>query len=318
MGHGARGLQRQRDRVGVPAARPRPLAGVSLGGGRPGRVLRRRAAPLPRACALERPRRDPEGAHLRADGKPGQPRRGRQGVLVVSRCDAEPLVEPLALPLSTERVPVRAARRGERDARQAGSGIRAARHGGLRRRPLLDRRGRLREGGPARPAADGADHERRPRRRHAPRSADGVVPEHLGLGGGRRQAGAASRGRRRGDGASVPRAARARGRRRSRREPGPSSSSATTRRTTSGSSGAPAHSLRRTGSTTTSSRVPTRSTPTPSGRRRRTGTASRWLPAPPSSCACGCGGRTATRTRGRTSPTWPRPGERRRTSSTPS
>ena len=105
-------------------------------------LLRRRAAPLPRARALERPRPDPEGAHLRAHRQPGQPRRGRQGVLVVPRRDAEPLLEPLALPLSAGRVPVRAARRRERGARQARSRVRAARHRHLRRRPLLDRRGR--------------------------------------------------------------------------------------------------------------------------------------------------------------------------------
>ena len=39
VGHGARGLQRRRDRLGVPAARPRPLPGVSLGRGRARRLL---------------------------------------------------------------------------------------------------------------------------------------------------------------------------------------------------------------------------------------------------------------------------------------
>ena len=46
-------------------------------------------------------------------------------------------------------------RRRERPPGQAGSRVRAARHRGLRRRPLLDRRGRLRQGRPARPADDG-------------------------------------------------------------------------------------------------------------------------------------------------------------------
>ena len=48
VGHRARGLQRRRDGVGVPPARPRPLARLPVGRGRPRRVLRRRAAPLPR------------------------------------------------------------------------------------------------------------------------------------------------------------------------------------------------------------------------------------------------------------------------------
>ena len=70
---------------------------------------------------------------------------------------------------------------------QAGSRVRAPRHRGLRRRPLLDRRGGLREGQPARPAPHRADHERRPRRRHAARPADRLVSQHLGLGGRRRE-----------------------------------------------------------------------------------------------------------------------------------
>ena len=49
----------------------------------------------------------------------GQPRRGRQGVLVVRRRDADRLVAALALPLPAGRVPVRAAARGERAARPA-------------------------------------------------------------------------------------------------------------------------------------------------------------------------------------------------------
>ena len=63
--------------------------------------------------------------------------------------------------------------RRERPPRQARPGVRAARHRRLRRRPLLDRRGRLRQGRPARPAHDGAGHQRRAGRRDAPRAADG-------------------------------------------------------------------------------------------------------------------------------------------------
>ena len=55
-------------------------------------LLRRRAAALPRPRAVERPRPDPQGADVRADRRRGQPRRGRQGVLVVPRrdCPATP------------------------------------------------------------------------------------------------------------------------------------------------------------------------------------------------------------------------------------
>ena len=49
-------------------------------------------------------------------GERGQPRRGRQGVLVVPRRAAEPRLEPLALPLPAARVPVRRPGRGERAA----------------------------------------------------------------------------------------------------------------------------------------------------------------------------------------------------------
>ena len=155
----------ERHGVGVPAARPRPLARLPLGRGRPGRLLRRRAAPLPRARALERARPDPEGADLRPHRQPGQPRRGRQGVLVVPRRDAEPLVEPLALPLPAGRSSrTRGSSRRTRAGASTTPSFELLDTGHLRRRPLLDRRGALREGRPARPAADGRGHERRARR----------------------------------------------------------------------------------------------------------------------------------------------------------
>ena len=62
---------------------------------------------------LERRRPDPEGADLRADRERGQPRRGRQGAVVVPRLDADPLLDALGLPLPAGRVPLRAARRRE-------------------------------------------------------------------------------------------------------------------------------------------------------------------------------------------------------------
>ena len=53
----------------------------------------------------ERP--DPQGADVRPHRAAGQPRRGRQGVLVVPRGAAEPRAPALALPLPAGRLPVR-------------------------------------------------------------------------------------------------------------------------------------------------------------------------------------------------------------------
>ena len=103
------------------------------------------------AGAVERPRPDPQGADVRPHRRPGQPRRGRQGVLVVPRRRPEPRLEPLALPLPAGGVPVRRPDRRERPARQVRPRVRAARHRRVRRRPLLDRRGRLRQGRRRRP-----------------------------------------------------------------------------------------------------------------------------------------------------------------------
>ena len=79
-------------------------------------------------------------------GPAGQPRRGRQGVLVVPRRPAEPRPAAVALPLPAGRVPVRAADRRERPPRPRRLRVRAARHRRVRRRPLLDRRRHLRQG----------------------------------------------------------------------------------------------------------------------------------------------------------------------------
>ena len=124
--------------------RSRPVARVPLERGRHGRDLRHppRAVPGPRA--LERRRPDPEGADVRPDRAAGQPRRGRQGVLVVPRGAAEPRPAALALPLPAGRVPVRGARQPR--PRAARPRVRAARHRRVRRRPLLVGRGHLREG----------------------------------------------------------------------------------------------------------------------------------------------------------------------------
>ena len=108
VGHGPRGLLRERRRVELVPARPRAVARLPLERGRHGRDLRHPPRAVPRARALERPRPDPQGAHVRSDGTAGQPRRGRQGVLVVPRGAAEPRAASLALSLPAGGVPLRA------------------------------------------------------------------------------------------------------------------------------------------------------------------------------------------------------------------
>ena len=102
-------------------ARPRPLTRVSVERGRDGRHLRHPSRALPGARALERPGSDPEGADVRPHGAAGQPRRGRQGVLVVPRGAAEPRAPALALPLPAGAVSLRRAREPRPRARRTRS-----------------------------------------------------------------------------------------------------------------------------------------------------------------------------------------------------
>ena len=111
VGDGARGLQPRRRRLELLQPRPGALARVPLGRGRDRGRQRRPAAPLLRARALERARPDPQGAVLRADQHRGQPRRGRQGVLLLPRQHADPLLHADALQVSAGGVPVRGPRR---------------------------------------------------------------------------------------------------------------------------------------------------------------------------------------------------------------
>ena len=146
VGRRPRGLLRRRRRVELVPARPRPLAGVPLERGRDGGDDRRLQPPVARAVAVERPGPDPQGADVRAGRPRGQPRRGRQGVLVVPRRRPEQRLAALALPLPAGRLPVRGPGRDQPRAVQVRARIRADRHRHLRRRPLLDRRGPLRQG----------------------------------------------------------------------------------------------------------------------------------------------------------------------------
>ncbi len=113
LGHGARGLQRGRGRLGLLSPRPRALARLPLERRRARRDLRPPPARLLRARALEREGPDPQGAALRPDELRGQPRRGRQGVLVLPRLDADALVHevPVQVPAGGIPVPAAASRR---------------------------------------------------------------------------------------------------------------------------------------------------------------------------------------------------------------
>ena len=146
VGHRARGLQRGRNRLGLPPARSRAVARLSLGRGWHRRHLRRPAAAVLRAGAVERRRPDPQGAHVRPDRQRGQSRRGREGVLLLPRQRADARVHEVPVQVSAACVPLRGSRAGERAAHACGSGIRAPRHRHLRRRPLFRRRGRVRQG----------------------------------------------------------------------------------------------------------------------------------------------------------------------------
>ena len=93
--------------MAVLPPRPRAIARVPLGRGRARRLLRPQAATVFRAGALEREGPDPEGAAVRPEQRRGQPRRGRQGVLLLSRFDADPLVHEVALQVPAGGVSLR-------------------------------------------------------------------------------------------------------------------------------------------------------------------------------------------------------------------
>ena len=106
---------------------------------------RRRAAALPVARAVERPRPDPEGAAVR----PHQHRRAitaRTSRKLYYYLDATPTHSYLqdALQVSAAGVSLRGPRDRERGARHESAGIRAARHRSIRRQSLFRRLRRVR------------------------------------------------------------------------------------------------------------------------------------------------------------------------------
>ncbi len=182
LGHGARGLQPPRHRLGVLPARPRAIARISVERGWPCRHLGPPPEDLLRAGAVERARSHPQGTPVRPDRQRGQPRRGRKGVLLLSRQHSHALVHEVSLQVSAGRVSLRAARRREPAARQGRQGIRAPRHRRLRRQPVLRRPDRVREEHTGRRAGTGHRLQPRPRDGTPARAPDDVVSQHVVVG----------------------------------------------------------------------------------------------------------------------------------------
>ena len=116
VGHGSRGLQRERRRLGLFPARPRPFARLSLGRRRHRRHLRPPSAHLFRDRVMERKRFDSEGAAVWAHQSGRESRRGREGVLLLSRRHANQFLSEISLQISARCFPVFAARGGKQEA----------------------------------------------------------------------------------------------------------------------------------------------------------------------------------------------------------
>ena len=107
VGDGAGGLLPGWVLLGLLLPRPRPLPRLQVGGGRTDGDLRQTVPPLLLSGPLEREGPDPEGAAVRPDRAPGEPRRGREGVLLLPGLHAHTLLHEGALQVPHGRVPVR-------------------------------------------------------------------------------------------------------------------------------------------------------------------------------------------------------------------
>src|ERR1700674_1328315 len=108
VGNGARGLQCQRDSLGIFPARPGEVAGLPVGRRRYWRYLRLVPTHLFCSRALEPPRPHSQGTPLRPHGKRRQSWRGCEGVLFLPRLRANSFLHEDALQISSGRVPLRA------------------------------------------------------------------------------------------------------------------------------------------------------------------------------------------------------------------
>ena len=105
VGHGARRLQPGRQRVGIfshdqSRVTPTRWGRMALA------ASPRRTAALLCLGLVERARSDPQGARLWPDQRQGEPRRGRQRVLLLPRLDPDAFVYEVSLQVPTAGVPV--------------------------------------------------------------------------------------------------------------------------------------------------------------------------------------------------------------------
>ena len=148
VGHRPRGLQRRTATPGTTSATTRRARAPTAGARTASPASRDDQQRLCFALALwngQRP--DPQGAALRPDQQRGQPRRGRQGVLLLPRLDADALVHAYLYKYPQRAFPYDDLVDAEPRARPERVRVRAARHRRLRRRPLLRRVRRVRQGG---------------------------------------------------------------------------------------------------------------------------------------------------------------------------
>ena len=146
---------------------------------------------------VERARPDPERAPVRPHQQRGEPRRGRQGVLLLPRQHADPLVHEVSLQVPAAGVSLPGPDRDQPGTIAGRVRVRAARYRRLRRRPVFRRVRGVREGRPGRHPRP--HHRAQSRARSGPAScpADAVVPQHLVLGRGSAEAVATRSGARR-------------------------------------------------------------------------------------------------------------------------
>ena len=148
------------------------------------RHLRPPSAHLLCARAVERAGSDPQGAPVRTDRHRGQPRRGREGVLLLPRQHADALVHEGPLQVSAARSsPTRELVEENRRRGQGRPRVRTGRHGRVRRRPLLRRRSSsTRRRTPRTSWSAITVVESRARGGAAAPAADALVPQHLVMG----------------------------------------------------------------------------------------------------------------------------------------
>jgi hypothetical protein len=182
MGNRSRGLQPSRHGLGILPAPSRAVAGVPVGRGRDRRNHRQPRTALPRPDALERARPYPEGASLRSQRQRGKSRRGREGVLLLPRLDADSLLHEVPLQVPSGGVSLRGPGERESSPRPPRARVRADRHRSLRGGPVFRRGCRVREGRARRRPRPHHRDQSRPRVGGATSAADSLVSQHMVVG----------------------------------------------------------------------------------------------------------------------------------------